>query len=99
MIKVFNQLRTEDVYQMIYAFGESYDTYLITDTEQVRVKVVEMCTIYSAEDLYIKEFSKLNDIIFSHLIDMQVLHKSTLTITHVLVEKLKFKKQFQKSNK
>jgi regulator of protease activity HflC (stomatin/prohibitin superfamily) len=91
MIKVFNQLRAKDVYSMINAFGENYDSYLIT--EQVRVKVVEMCTIYSAEDLYTKEFSKLNDIIFSYLKEMQDLHKSNLTITHVLVEKLVLPKE------
>jgi hypothetical protein len=39
--------------------------------EQVRVKVVEMCTTYTAEELYTKEFSKLNDLIFSHLKEMQ----------------------------
>jgi regulator of protease activity HflC (stomatin/prohibitin superfamily) len=86
MIKVFNQLKLEDVYQMVSNFGEQYDNYLIT--EQVRVKVVEMCTTYTAEELYTKEFSKLNDIIFSYLISMQELHRSNLTITHVLVEKL-----------
>jgi len=86
MIKVFNQLKINDVYQMIYAFGEKYDNYLIT--EQVKVKVVEMCTSYTAEELYTKEFSKLNDIIFNYLKEMQELHQSNLTITHVLVEKL-----------
>lgn len=78
MIKVFNQ--NGDVYQKIYILGENY---LVI--EQVKVKVVEMCTAYTAEELYTKEFSKLNNgIIFNYLKEMQELHQSNLTIAHVL---------------
>jgi len=85
-VRVFNQLKQQDVYRIITEFGEMYDKYLII--EQVGVKVVEMCTSYTAEELYTKRFSTLNEEIFEHLQQIQKVHNSSLMITHVSVDKL-----------
>ena len=51
------------------------------------MKVAEMCTEFTAEELYTTKFSTLNELIFDFLLDVQKKVNSNLVITHVLIVK------------
>lgn len=85
VIKVWNQLAQEDVIHIVKKKGDNYDDYYINS--QIRPHIEEMCSKMILEDIYIEEFSDLNEKILENLIEFQIKEDSKLKITRVTVAK------------
>ncbi len=84
-VAVYNQLKEEHALDVIKRFGENYDHYLIT--EPVIQAVAELCTEKTARELYIDEFSGLNEYLKKQLVQEQMDHDTHLIINRVVISK------------
>ena len=84
-IKVWNQLSKENVIEIVGKYGEEYDDYIVT--QPVKQHILEMCGKMVLSDIYIEEFSDLNEKILDYLIQYQKSIDSKLSITKVALSK------------
>jgi len=85
IIKIWNQLHKQHVINVIDLYDMNYDKYIIE--EPIRQYVSEMCNEMLLSDIYIKEFSGLNERIQDYLIKYQEKLNSNLIITKVVLSK------------
>lgn len=95
--KVWNQLSKENVIEIVGKYGEEYDNYIVN--QPVQQQILEMCNEMVLSDIYIEEFSDLNEKILDYLIEYQISIDSKLSITKVALSKpeipLEIKKNYE----
>lgn len=95
--KVWNQLSKENVIEIVRKYGEEYDHYIVN--QPVQQQILEMCNEMVLSDIYIEEFSGLNERILDYLIEYQKSIDSKLSITKVALSKpdipLEIKKNYE----
>jgi regulator of protease activity HflC (stomatin/prohibitin superfamily) len=94
-IRVFNQLRHDDVLQVIKAYGVNYDNFLIT--QLVTQKVTEMCSEMTLEEIYNTQFANLNEMVLSYLVKEQERLKTNLIINSVVLFKPEIPREIQRN--
>lgn len=94
-IRVFNQLKHDDVLPVIKAYGVNYDNFLIT--QLVTQKVTEMCSEMTLEQIYNTEFANLNEMVLSHLVKEQERLKTNLIINSVVLFKPQIPRDIQRN--
>jgi erlin len=84
-IDVGNTLTASSVIDVVHRFGEDYDQYLVM--AKIRHRMNEICSTMSSDDVFIKRFDEVDDLLFNFLRDQQVKLKSPLIIDFVRLAK------------
>lgn len=84
-IDVGNTLLACDVIQVVRRFGEEYDQYLVM--AKIRHRMNEICSTMTSDDVFIKRFDEIDDLLFTFLQDQQTRLASPLVIDFVRLAK------------
>ena len=94
-VTIYNMLGKENAWDIISRFGENYDQYLVVHPAIQAIN--ELCSEMTAQDLYIDQYTTINEKLTTQLRAFQEEQSSSLQITQVIVSKPVLPENIQKN--
>ena len=92
-VTIYNMLSRDNAWSIISRFGESYDEYLVVHPAIQAIN--ELCAEMTVQDLYIDQYTTINERLTTQLRTFQEEQNSSLKITQVTVSKPTLPKNIQ----